>query len=81
MIFCDIISLGQTCKTTKTFHLENIRVSDILDIHALNNQLESLTEEVIDLIQTNKKQHHTLNRVQNTLNNVKFLLEQLCSGN
>ena len=62
-------------------HLENIRGSDIPGSHALKNQLESLTEEVNELCQTNKKQQNTLNISQKTLNNVKNLLEKLCYGN
>ena len=37
-------------------HLENIRGSDFPDSHALRDQLEIVTEEVIELRQYNKKQ-------------------------
>ena len=43
-------------------HMENIRGSHLPDIHALKNQLDSLTAEIIELIQANKKQHNTQNR-------------------
>ena len=62
-------------------HLENIRVYDLPDSHALKNQLESITEEVNGLRQFNTKQHNTLNRSQKTLNGVDNFLGQLCSGN
>ena len=77
MISCDSILLGQTCNTTRFIyfseHLENIKVSNITCSHALKTHIESPTEEVIKLRQSNKKQHRTLNRVDN-------FLEQLCSG-
>ena len=62
-------------------HLENIRGSDIPDGHALNNLLESLTEEVIELRQANKKQQNILNRVHKTLNNTGNFIQQLCYVN
>ena len=40
----------------------------------MKNQLESLTEEVIQLCRANKEQYKTLNRFNN-------FLEQLCFGN
>ena len=78
VIWCDSISLDQTCNTTCFIsfykHLENIRGSDISYSYDMNNQLESLTEEVIQLCQEIKEQYKTLNRVDN-------FIEQLCSGN
>ena len=61
--------------------MESIRVSDLPDSHALKNQLESITEEVIGLRPENKKRQKTLDRVQKTPNNAENFLEQLCSGN
>ena len=55
--------------------------SDIPDGHALNNLLESLTEEVIELRQANKKQQNILNRVHKTLNNTGNFIQQLCYVN
>ena len=52
-------------------HLEIIKGSDLPDSPDLKNQLESLTEEVIELLQENRKQQNSLNRVQKTLNNVR----------
>ena len=40
----------------------------------MKNRLESLTEELIQLRQSNKEQHKTLTRVNN-------MLKQLCSVN
>ena len=54
--------------------MEDIRGSGIKYIHALKNQIESLTEELIRLLQDNKEQHKTLSTV-------KGLLEQLCYRN
>ena len=53
--------------------MENIRGYDILDSRALKNKLESLTEEVIQLRQENKKQHKTLNRVENFLEQLWYV--------
>ena len=61
--------------------MENIRGSDLPDSNALNNQLGSLTKEVIELRQENKKQNSTLNISQKTLHNIDNLLEPLCYGN
>ena len=61
--------------------LENIRGSDLPDSNALNNQLGSLTKEVIEFCQSNDKHHSTLNRSQKTLHNIDNLLEPLCYGN
>ena len=59
MILCDIILLGQTCNAKQLFsflkHLENIRGSDRPYIHALKNHFGSLTEDIIELRQANKK--------------------------
>ena len=77
VILCDSILLGQTCNTTRFIyfskHLENIKVSNLTCSHALKTHLESLTEEVIKVLQANKEQHKTLNRVDN-------VFEQFCSG-
>ena len=73
MQHCTIFSLPK--------NLENIRESDLPDSHALKNQLEIITGELIELRQANKKQQNTLNIFQKILNNVENLLEQLCSGN
>ena len=83
MISCDIISLGQTCNNDFSFskHLENIRGYDLPDSHALKNQVEGLTEELIEMSQANKKKQNILNRSQKTLNNAENFLEKLCSGN
>ena len=59
MIWYESISLGQKCNTTHFIyfskHLENIRVSYLPYIHDLKNQIESLTEEVTQLLRANKE--------------------------
>ena len=69
MISRDSILLGQTCNIDFSFpkHLENIRGSDLPDIHALKTHIKSITEEVIELIRVNKEQQKTLNSVNNLL--------------
>ena len=59
VIWCDSILLGQICNT-KSFiyfykHLENIKGSDPAYIHYLKTQLESTTEELLQLHIANKE--------------------------
>ena len=78
MIWCYSILLGKTCNTSCFLYLskqlKNIMGSDFPESNSLKTQLESLTEELIQLCQDNKEQWETLNRVHN-------FLEQLCSVN
>ena len=57
MIWCDSILLGKTCNTKHFIslykHSENISISNRSYSHAMKTQLESISEEVIQMRRTN----------------------------